>query len=307
LSPRQQRNLSASVRQRLLNRARERGEDFQLVLTWYAIERLLYRLSQSAHANTFVLKGALLFACWSGQSHRPTRDLDLLGFGDPRVSRMEEIFREVCQVPCEDGLELDAGSVQGEEIRGADEHDGVRIRLAARLAGARVLLQVDIGFGDVVVPPPEPIDYPVLLDSPAPQLRAYPREAVVAEKFQALVSLGIANTRMKDFYDLWHLGREFEFDGDSLARAIGATFERRRTPIPGDPPLALTADFHEDAAKQTQWRAFLRRGAVADVVELRSVLDLIRSFLMPPAAAAGRGKGFASYWPRGGPWRSRSC
>jgi hypothetical protein len=157
LSPRERRDLAASVRQRLLNRARERGEDFQLVLTWYGIERLLYRLTQSPHADRFVLKGALLLALWSGQSHRPTRDLDLLGFGDSQVSSLERIFREICRVPCEDGLQFDPASVQGEEIRGADEYDGVRIRLDGQLSGARMRLQVDVGFGDAVVPTPEPV------------------------------------------------------------------------------------------------------------------------------------------------------
>jgi hypothetical protein len=274
LSPRERSNLPvpASIRQRLLNHAWEHREEFQLVLTWYAIERLLYRLSRSPHANTFVLKGALLFAIWSRESHRATRDLDLLGTGDPRVSTMEEIFREVCRVPCEDGLELDPPSVRGEEIRGADEYDGVRIRLDTRLAGARARLQVDIGFGDAVVPAPEPLEYPTLLDLPAPRLHAYPREVVVAEKFQALVTLGMANTRMKDFYD------------------------------PAESPLALTPVFHGDAAKQTQWRTFLRRGAVVETAELGPVLELIHSFLMPPARAARAGAGLQSRWPRGSPW-----
>ena len=249
MSPRERRNPAASVRQRLLSRARVRGEDFQLVLTWYGIERLLYRLSQSTHGESFVLKGAMLFSFWSGEAHRPTRDLDLLGFGDPRVERMEEVFRSVCQVRCEDGLQFDPASVHGEEIRASDEYDGVRIKVAARLAGARVRLQVDVGFGDAVVPRPETIDYPTLLDFPPPRVLAYPREVVVAEKFQALVELGMANTRMKDFYDLWVLARRFAFDGERLSKAIAATFERRRTPIPLGPPLALTQEFHDDPAK----------------------------------------------------------
>lgn len=303
MSPRERVDLAASVRQRLLNRAHERGEDFQLVLTWYGIERLLYRLAQSPHAESFVLKGALLFALWSGESHRPTRDLDLLGFGDPRVARVEQIFREVCRVPCQDGLAFDPASVEGEEIRGADEYDGVRIRLDGHLAEARIRLQVDIGFGDAVVPAPELIDYPALLDLPAPCLHAYPREVVVAEKFQALVSLGIANTRMKDFYDLWTLACRFAFEGSRLASAITATFARRKTPIVQGPPLALTSDFYGEAAKQMQWRAFLRKGAVNQEVELEAVIALIRSFLMPPSTAARTGEGFTHVWLPGGPWQ----
>lgn len=295
-------NLAASVRQRLLNRAKERGDDFQLVLTWYGIERLLYRLSASPHADAFILKGAMLFSLWSGEAHRPTRDLDLLGFGDARVSRMEEVMREVCQVPCEDGLEFDPALVRGEEIRSPDEYDGVRIKLVGRLAAARVPLQVDIGFGDALVPPPETIDYPSLLDLPPLRLRAYPREVVVAEKLQALVQLGMANTRMKDFYDLWTLARQFDFEGERLAQAIGATFERRSTPIPAEAPLALTSEFHANAAKQTQWRAFLRRGSVSEAAELAPVVELIAAFVMPPAAAARAGDAFASRWQKGGSW-----
>jgi predicted nucleotidyltransferase component of viral defense system len=303
VSPREPRDLAASVRQRLLNRAKERGEDFQLVLTWYGIERLLYRLSESPHADAFILKGAMLFSLWSGEAHRPTRDLDLLASGDAQVPRMEAVLREVCQVPSEDGLEFDPASVRGEEIRSPDEYDGVRIKLVGRLAGARIPLQVDIGFGDAVVPPPETIEYASLLDLPAPRLRAYPREVVVAEKFQALVELGIANTRMKDFYDLWMLARRFDFEGERVARAIAATFERRRTPIPAEPPLALTSEFHTDAAKHTQWRAFLRKGSVSETPELEQVVSLIAAFVMPPAAAARSGEAFPSWWQEGGPWR----
>ena len=302
MSPRGPRDLAASVRQRLLNRAKQHGEDFQLVLTWYGIERLLYRLSESPYADDFILKGAMLFSLWSGETHRPTRDLDLLGFGEACVSRMEAVLKEVCQVPCDDGLEFDPDSVCGEEIRSPDEYRGVRIKLVGRLAGARVPLQVDIGFGDAVVPPPETIEYPSLLDLPPLRLRAYPREVVVAEKFQALVELGIANTRMKDFYDLWMLARRFDFEGGRLARAIAATFERRRTPIPTEAPLGLTSEFHGDAAKQTQWRAFLRKGSVAETAELATLVELIAAFVMPPAAAARAGDAFASRWHRSGPW-----
>jgi hypothetical protein len=166
-----------------------------------------------------------------------------------------------------------------------------------------VPLQVDVGFGDAVVPPPEPIEYPSLLDLPAPRLRAYPREVVVAEKLQALVELGIANTRMKDFYDLWMLARRFDFEGERLARAIAATFERRRTPIPRETPLALTSEFHGDAAKRTQWRAFLRKGSVSETAELPEVAELIAAFVMPPARAARAGGSFERRWPKSGPWK----
>lgn len=302
MSPGPVRDRATSVRRRLLERARERGEDFQLVLTWYGIERLLYRLSRSSHSEKFTLKGAMLFSLWSDATHRPTRDLDLLGEGNAGVGHLEEIFRELCDIPCDDGIELDPSSVRGEEIRAPEEYPGVRVKLVGHLAGARIHVQIDIGFGDAVVPPPENIEYPSLLDLPRPRLLAYPREVVVAEKLQALVALGIANTRMKDFYDLWMLARSFDFEGDRLARAIAATFERRRMPVPETSPLALTADFHGDEAKQTQWRAFLGKGAVVETESLQNVVELVASFVLPPARAARNSEPFEGHWPKGGPW-----
>lgn len=191
------RNLPASVRQRLLNLARERGEDFNFLLTAYGMERLMYRLGQSPYRRDFVLKGAMLFRAWSGATYRPTRDLDLLGRGEAAVARLVRIFEEVWQaaVPA-DGLELEAGSIRGEEIREAQEYGGIRIRMTALLGNARISLQVDVGFGDAVTPAAKEITIPALLDTPAPVLYAYPPESVVAEKFQAMVTLGVANTRM---------------------------------------------------------------------------------------------------------------
>jgi predicted nucleotidyltransferase component of viral defense system len=235
------RDVAASVRQRLLNLARERGEDFGLVLTHYALERVMYRLSVSGHREQFVLKGAMLFALWGGDPHRPTRDLDLLGHGTIDTQRLEQIFREVISVEVEkDGLEFLTETVRGARIREDEEYEGVRVQLEARLATARIKVQIDVGFGDVMTPAPQEIEYPVLLDFPAPRLRTYPRETVVAEKFEALVKLGIANSRMKDFYDLWVMARDFEFEGALLSQAIKATFERRGTALPTDVPLALS-------------------------------------------------------------------
>ena len=202
LSPERPRNLAASVRQRLLNRARERGEDFNYLLTRYANERLLFRLAESAHRDQFVLKGATLFELWHDAVHRATRDVDLLGFGEPALERMRAIFRELCIVDVEpDGLCFLETSVRAERIHDGQEYGGVRVRLAADLDGARITLQLDIGFGDAVTPGVVEAKFPTLLDFPAPRLRTYPRETVVAEKFEAVVRLGIANTRMKDFYD----------------------------------------------------------------------------------------------------------
>jgi predicted nucleotidyltransferase component of viral defense system len=305
VSPRGPRNITASIRQRLLNLSRERGEDFQLILTQYANERLLYRLGRSAHGHRFLLKGAMLFALWTGRMHRPTRDLDLLGQGDPDEEALTATFRGVCSLPVEDdGLEFEVGTVAVEAIREDQEYGGQRVRFRAWLAGARIDLQVDVGFGDAVTPAPEAVDYPTLLDLPAPRLRAYPRETVVAEKLQAMVRLGIANTRMKDFFDLWIISREFEFRGRILQGAIRATFERRRTEIPENPPIALTPDFARDVAKGKQWQAFLSRSGVRDrATDLEPLIEHLSGFLLPPLRAARVDAPFGMLWSRGGPWR----
>ncbi|MBI4455125.1 MAG: nucleotidyl transferase AbiEii/AbiGii toxin family protein [Acidobacteria bacterium] len=254
------KDVAASVRQRLLHKSRVQGEDFQLVLIKYVAERLLYRLSQSAYSEKFILKGAMLFSVWGGTPHRATRDLDLLGTGNNRIPALEEIFREICRIPVEDaGLEFLHETVRGEEIQEEQEYEGVRLSFRARLAEARIPLQVDIGFGDAVTPSAEIEKYPTLLDFPAPHLLVYPREAVVAEKFQAMVIFGIANSRMRDFFDIWFLSRHFEFFGTRLCSAIQATFDQRKTPLRAQTPLALTAAFYEDPDKQRQWQGLLHR------------------------------------------------
>jgi len=298
-------NVAASVRQRLLNIAHERGTDFQLILIQYAIERLLYRFSRSAYKDRFVLKGATLFCLWSGEPYRATRDLDLLGRGDNAVSSLEKVFREICIIPVEgDGLEFLVNSIRGEEIRGEHEYQGVRLIFGARPAGARIPIQVDIGFGDIVTPPAIMVDYPVLLDFPVPRILSYPREVVIAEKFQSMVILGIANSRMKDFFDLWMLASVFEFEGSRLSRSIKATFDQRRTPLPAEPPLALTEEFYTDSAKQTQWNAFIRKGSFRkQEKEFGRVVSLLREFLLPPILSPVEGQTFNGYWPPGGPWR----
>jgi len=240
-------NLAASVRQRLLNLARQRKDEFQLVLIHYGLERLLYRLSISEYANQFTLKGALLFQLWVGQPHRSTLDLDLLSKGNSDVERFKGIFRQICtlSVP-DDGLLFLPESVTAEEIREDQRYNGIRIHATATLGKAKIPIQVDIGFGDAVTPASKRIDYPSLLGFPAPKLRAYPKETVVAEKFEAMVSLGITNSRMKDFYDLWMIARDFEFDGEILSKAIQATFRRRGTNIPTELPVALAGEFAAD-------------------------------------------------------------
>lgn len=305
MTRRERRDVAASVRDRLLNLSRDRGEDFQLILTRYAVERLLYWLSVSRFRDQFLLKGAMLFLVWTGQIYRPTRDLDLLGHGESDAGGVEAIFREICKIPVEnDGLEFLGDTIRGVRIREEEEYEGIRLGLTARLAQAEIPLQVDIAFGDAVRPGPEEADFPTLLSLPAPRLRVYPREAVVAEKFQIMVALGIANSRMKDFADVWMLATTYPFEGATLADAVAATFARRKTPLPTEPPLALTPEFSEDRAKQTQWDAFVKRGRVnIDKLTLGKVVALLREFLMPPTLAAAGGKPFAMHWAAGGPWR----
>ena len=278
------RNIGASVRARLLRIARQRGQLFELVLTRYAIERLLYRLSQSAHADRFVLKGAMLLMTWFDEPFRGTRDLDLLGYGDPTPESVLEVFREVLSREGPDGVRFDASGVRIDRIREDNDYGGLRIRTTAEIGGARIAVGVDIGFGDATEPSVEVIDYPVLLDMPAPRLRAYARETVVAEKFQAIVVLGRANSRMKDYYDLWILSQSFDFERDRLAKAISATFERRRTVIPEGAPDGLTPAFAENAQKQQQWEAFKRDVAI-DPGPLAEVVAELEGFLMPAAKA----------------------
>jgi hypothetical protein len=288
--------------------ARQQKEDFQFVLTRYALERLLYRLSRSPHRDAFVLKGAMLFALWGGPRHRPTKDLDLLGRGDNSVERCAQLFRDVCnQAVEEDGLTLLTETVQGERIREDEEYEGVRITFEARLGNARIPIQIDTGFGDVITPGADAVVYPTLLDFPAPDLPAYPRETVVAEKFQAMVHLGMTNSRMKDFFDLMVLARRFAFDGPLLCRAIRATFERRRTALPSALPTALTAEFYSDGGKQKQWQAFLRKFSLDAGADLEGATAVLRDFLMPPAVAGSAGQQFEMTWPAGGPWTPRAA
>ena len=276
------KNLPASVKARLETLAGKRGEEFNLLLTRYGIERLLYRLSQSQHADKFLLKGAMLFAVWDIKTHRPTQDLDLLGFGPTEKEELARVFREVLQTPVPaDGLVFDPDSVRAEEIREDNAYGGIRIRLMGRLGKAKVPIQIDVGAGDMVTPAPENSVFPALLDFPAPHIRSYSVYTVVAEKFEAMVKLGITNSRMKDFYDLWFLSRRFEFDGPTLGQAINATFARRETALTAI-MQPLTEAFGKDETKQTQWTAFLRRnGLTGPSPKFAEVVVLLRQFIEP--------------------------
>ena len=279
------KNIGASVRARLLNIAKERNQPFDLLLTRYALERLLYRLSASKHRERFVLKGAMLMTSWMDDPHRPTRDLDLLGFGDPDPDAIIAAFRDICAIEAEDAVSFDIPGLTIDRIRDEAEYGGLRLKTTATIDGARVRVVIDVGFGDSTEPGLVEIDLPVLLDQPAPRLRAYPYETVVAEKFQAMVMLGRANTRMKDFYDIWILAQSYAFDDDRLACAIAATFARRKTEIPAERPDALTPAFASDASKQAQWAAFLEDVAM-NPGSLAEVTEQLAEFLMPHANQA---------------------
>lgn len=278
--------LIASIHARLLNRAKARGEDFNLILTRYALERFLYRLSLVPAREAYWLKGAMLFDLWFDVPHRPTRDADFLGFGPMDTEALAGTIREICGVAVDDGMEYDPTSITIEEIREDACYGGLRVRLLGRLGNARCTVQLDVGYGDAVTPGPEEAVYPTLLDDqPPPRLRVYPRAAVVAEKLEAIVSLGMANSRMKDYFDLRALAHEGALDAQLLANAIAATFKRRGTAVPVDVPLGLSDEFARDAAKRALWKAFLGKSRL-DAPMLDEVIEEVRRFVAEPLKLA---------------------
>jgi len=283
--------LVASIHVRLLNLAKARDEDFNMILTRYAIERFLYRLSIGPEREAFWLKGALLFDLWFDVPHRPTRDADFLGFGPADAEALANTIREICGVAADDGMEFDPASITIEEIREDAHYGGLRVRLVSRLGNARCTVQLDVGYGDAVTPGPEEAIYPTLLDDqPPPRLRVYPRAAVAAEKLEAIVSLGMANSRMKDYFDLRALALEGVLDARLLGDAIAATFQRRGTVVPVDMPLGLSDEFARNAAKQAQWKAFLGKNRL-DAPTLDEVIGEVRRFVIEPLKLARHGKG----------------
>ncbi len=298
-------NIAASVHQRLLNLAHERKEEFKFVLTKYALERMLFRISQSKHGGVFTLKGALLFELWTEKRYRPTRDADFLASGENSLERLCGIFKEISgEGVVDDGLRFDPDSVRAERIKEDADYEGIRVKLEGYLEKAAISVQIDIGFGDVVTPEATKVDFPSMLGFPRPTLLVYPKETVVAEKFEAMVKLGMVNSRMKDFHDLRSLCQEFRFDGRSLSEAVEKTFIRRQTPIPTKvAPPVFTAEFFEDDQKKAQWSAFCRkyRGYVNDS-SLESVCLDIARFLMPVVQSLNDKKSFDRSWFPKGPW-----
>jgi predicted nucleotidyltransferase component of viral defense system len=298
--------LPISVQVRLARHARATGLDPNLVLTRFALERFLYRLSKSPHADRFVLKGALLMLVWLGETIRPTRDGDLLGYGDLSQASLTRILGEVCAVAVlPDGLEFLSASIRVVPIRPENAYGGMRATLDARLGKARLRVQIDVGSGDAVTPEPEWLEYPCLLEFPRPRLRAYRPETAIAEKLHAMVVLGEANSRMRDFFDIFALAERRRFEGRLLAQAVRATFERRRTPVPATPPLALRPEFGALRDKQVQWQGFLRKNGLSSVpVELGPVVARLSEFLTPVITAARRTSLFGDTWRPGGPWKA---
>ncbi len=299
------KNIEQSIRQRLLNISRNRREDFQFLLVRYALERFLYRLSKSEYTDRFILKGAFLLMAWSDQPYRPTRDLDLLSFGESSSDGLVKSFVDICQTEVElDGLVFDTNSITVNEIREDQVYEGQRVKLMAFLGKARIPLQIDIGYGDLVTPQPETFNFPSIIGMAPARIRAYPKETVVAEKLQAAANLGMQNSRMKDFYDLLWLARFFSFEGTLLVKAIRTTFQHRKSELHEKVPLALTDEFSKDQVKQIQWQAFMRKNGISEVSEnLEDVVIEMRKFLIPPLEAAVKDKKFALSWISGGPWR----
>jgi hypothetical protein len=250
------KDISASVHQRLLNKSKESSRTFNELLQHFAIERFIYRLSKSPYADKFILKGALMFSAWSGPGSRPTMDIDLLGRISNSLEVISATMKDVCGMDVEtDGMSFNAETVATARIAEDAEYEGVRVRIQGGLGNARVSLQIDIGFGDVIVPAPGKVAYPALLDFPAPELNGYTMESTIAEKFQTMVKLGVLNSRMKDFYDIWMLAHTFDFMGETLAEAVEKTFENRNTPITTTPTV-FDPSFVMDRDKKVQWRGF---------------------------------------------------
>ncbi len=298
-------NVAASVRQRLQNVARSTNRPFQEVLQYYAMERFLYRLAQSPHADRFVLKGALMFHVWGAPTSRPTKDIDLLGRMENTTAALTEVMRDICGQDVEaDGLVFDPQSVAAVVIKEDADYEGVRVTFRGSLENARIAMQIDIGFGDVMYPGPEMTEYPTILEYAAPRLRGYARETAIAEKFEAMVKLGLLNSRMKDFYDIWVLSRQFDFEGAELASAIAKTFAHRGTTVTPQ-PTAFSKDFATDSTKVMQWQAFLRKSRLNDApAELGKVIGAVAAFLTSPAEAICGDHSFTETWRAPGPWTS---
>ena len=295
--------LAQSVHTRLLNYAHQTKDDFNLILSRYASERFLYRLSKTSYSDRFILKGASLFLVWMKKMHRPTQDIDLLGFGKIDAEELRTIFSACCTIDvAADGLVFDPGTITIDDIREGQMYLGLRVNIRGNLGTARLFVQIDVGTGDAVFPSPQLMDYPALLDFPAPRLRVYPKEAAIAEKLDSIIERGLRNSRMKDYYDIWLLSTEFDFDGQTLVTAIRETIKHRSRKCETF-PTGLTSEFVENPDKQKQWTAFINKQLVSSSLTLKDVVKTLQSFLTKPIEAIISNSDFSSTWIKNTKWQ----
>ena len=298
-------NLQASVRARLQNKAKETNRPFAEVLQYYGMERFLYRFSKSEYANKFILKGALLFTVWQIPERRTTLDIDFLAQFDNQAENIETAVKNVCELAVEsDGLIFDVKTVQGRKIKEDADYEGVRVKFIGFLDRSRIPMQIDVGFGDIVYPQVKVIDYPVILDFPRPHLKGYPAESVISEKLEAIIKLGLLNSRMKDFYDIWLLMRQFNFSGSNLVEALKRTFNHRKTTLPAEKPLFAEEIYDEKSDRQTLWKAYLKKGDINHAPDrLAAIAKEIEEFLVEPLGALNKGSEFSKEWKASGRWK----
>jgi hypothetical protein len=299
------KNLEASVRGRLQNKAKETNRPFSEVLQYYGMERFLYRFSQSEYSGIFVLKGALMFTVWDVKERRTTVDIDFLANYDNKIDEIEQVVKDICKVKvASDGLIFDLGSVKGRKIKEDADYEGVRVKFVGSLERSKIPMQIDFGFGDVIHPSARKIKFPVILDLPGPELYGYTPESVVAEKFEAMIKLGIVNSRMKDFYDIWIMTRQFNFEGKALIQAIRKTFKKRKTDLPISAPLFLPQMYDKGSQNNLRWKAFLKAEQIRNTPpELSDVAKAIEIFLIKPIEAIHEDKDFSGEWKVPGPWK----
>jgi len=299
------KNIKASIKARLQNKAKETNRPFSEILQYYSMERFLYRFSRSKYADKFILKGALMFTVWQVPERRTTLDIDFLARYDNKVTDIEMVMKDICNMSVEsDGLIFDSKTVNGKKIKEDADYEGVRVKFMGFLERSRIPMQIDVGFGDIIYPKPKIIDYPVILDFPKPHLKGYPAESVVSEKFEAMVKLGLLNSRMKDFYDIWLMMRQFDFNGLELAEALKRTFEHRKTDFPKAKPLFSEEIYDEKSDRQTLWKAFLIKNDIKHAPEkLATTARAIEEFLIKPLDAINKKIEFKEEWKAPGLWK----
>jgi len=299
------KNIKASVRAQLQNKAKATECPFSEILQYYGMERFIYRFSRSKYADKFILKGALMFTVWQVPERRATLDIDFSARFDNQIAGIEKAIKDICEVSVvPDGLTFDPGTVKGQTIKEDADYEGVRVKFRGFLERSRISMQIDVGFGDIIYPKPKVIDYPVMLDFPKPHLTGYPEESVVSEKFEAMVKLGLLNSRMKDFYDIWLMMHRFDFNGARLSEALKRTFSHRKTPLPEQKPLFAKEIYDEKSDRQELWKSFLKRGNIKHVPEkLCATARGIEEFLIKPLDAINKEGAFNEEWQASGPWR----